>query len=321
MAEGAEHESPPRIGRSYPKFCRRVVRVDADGARQIEILLPSPPEIAGEPVIWPNLHKAGYDSLHYFSPRRLGLEFLLYGFIVGACLAIHLYLKSQESKLRSAELEKQLSAAQLRALQKLGIERPVLIGHSLGGEELSSIGSRHPERISALIYLEAGYSYAYYDSAHGDYNVDLAVLRRELDSLAGNPIRPEAHGTGRGGSAGSSEGPGSCEGRSEIVTPISCLPALAWRSGQLRSHADLHGWQARRLSPRVRASPNSHYEPGRHGRPTFRSSLRQFSGICRIPSLHKYSRSGSCDLCFSARLWVLQNRGSNTDFGQSIRGE
>lgn len=72
-------------------------------------------------------------------------------------------------------------------MDQLGIERPVLIGHSLGGEELSSIGSRHPERISALIYLKAGYSYAYYDSAHGDYNVDLAVLRRELDTLAGNP--------------------------------------------------------------------------------------------------------------------------------------
>ncbi len=79
----------------------------------------------------------------------------------------------------------------LAVMDALKIERPVLIGHSLGGEELSSIGSRHPERISALIYLEAGYSYAYYDSAHDDYNVDLAVLRRELDSLAGNPSDPK----------------------------------------------------------------------------------------------------------------------------------
>ena len=35
-------------------------------------------------------------------------------------------------------------------------------GHSLGGEELSSIGSRYPEKVSGLIYLDAGYSYAFF---------------------------------------------------------------------------------------------------------------------------------------------------------------
>ena len=67
--------------------------------------------------IWPGLRSAGYASLHFFGLRRLGSEFLLYGFIVGACLAAHLYLRSQEERLRSSELEKQLSAAQLHALQ------------------------------------------------------------------------------------------------------------------------------------------------------------------------------------------------------------
>jgi pimeloyl-ACP methyl ester carboxylesterase len=42
------------------------------------------------------------------------------------------------------------------------ISKPVLAGHSLGGEELSSIGSRHPEKVAGLIYLDAGYSYAFY---------------------------------------------------------------------------------------------------------------------------------------------------------------
>ena len=36
--------------------------------------------------------------------------------------------------------------------------RPVLAAHSLGGEESSSVGSRHPERVAGLIYLDAGYS-------------------------------------------------------------------------------------------------------------------------------------------------------------------
>ena len=50
----------------------------------------------------------------------------------------------------------------LAVMQELGLTKPVLVGHSFGGEELSSIGSRHPERVSGLVYLEAGYSYAFY---------------------------------------------------------------------------------------------------------------------------------------------------------------
>lgn len=56
----------------------------------------------------------------------------------------------------------------LAVLDALKLNRPVLAGHSLGGEELSSVGSRHPERVAGLIYLDAGYSYAYYDRSRGD---------------------------------------------------------------------------------------------------------------------------------------------------------
>ena len=51
----------------------------------------------------------------------------------------------------------------LAVIDTLKITRPVLAGHSLGGEELSSVGTRHPERVSGLIYLDAGYSYAFDD--------------------------------------------------------------------------------------------------------------------------------------------------------------
>ena len=50
----------------------------------------------------------------------------------------------------------------LAVIDALEISKPVLAGHSLGGEELSSIGSRHPERVAGLIYLDAAYSYAFY---------------------------------------------------------------------------------------------------------------------------------------------------------------
>jgi pimeloyl-ACP methyl ester carboxylesterase len=47
-------------------------------------------------------------------------------------------------------------------LDALKLDHPVLAGHSISGEELSSVGTRHPGRISGLIYLEAGYGYAFY---------------------------------------------------------------------------------------------------------------------------------------------------------------
>jgi pimeloyl-ACP methyl ester carboxylesterase len=50
----------------------------------------------------------------------------------------------------------------LAVIEALAIRKPVLAGHSLGGEELSSIGSRYPEKVAGLIYLDAGYAYAFY---------------------------------------------------------------------------------------------------------------------------------------------------------------
>jgi non-heme chloroperoxidase len=71
----------------------------------------------------------------------------------------------------------------LAVLDTLQLNRPVLAGHSLAGEELSSVGSRHPDRIAGLIYLEAGYSYAYYDRSRGDFGIDLADLQKKLEQL------------------------------------------------------------------------------------------------------------------------------------------
>jgi non-heme chloroperoxidase len=78
----------------------------------------------------------------------------------------------------------------LAVLDFLKLNRPVLVGHSIAGEELSSIGSRHPEKVAGLIYLDAAYSYAYYDSSRGDLNIDLGELRKKLEQLtAGNQPR------------------------------------------------------------------------------------------------------------------------------------
>jgi len=49
----------------------------------------------------------------------------------------------------------------LAVLDALKLEKPVLVGHSLGGEELSSVATRYPNRVAGLVYLEAAYPYAF----------------------------------------------------------------------------------------------------------------------------------------------------------------
>jgi pimeloyl-ACP methyl ester carboxylesterase len=71
----------------------------------------------------------------------------------------------------------------IAVLDALKLEHPVLVGHSIAGEELSSIGSRHPERVAGLVYLDAGYQYAAYDKAQPDFGMDRLELVRNLIAI------------------------------------------------------------------------------------------------------------------------------------------
>ncbi len=71
----------------------------------------------------------------------------------------------------------------LAVIDALKLQRPVLAGHSIAGEELSSVGSRHPEKVSGLIYLDAGFPYAFYDRAHGDPQLDMLDTRDRIEQL------------------------------------------------------------------------------------------------------------------------------------------
>jgi non-heme chloroperoxidase len=73
-----------------------------------------------------------------------------------------------------------LGADVLAVIDTLKLDRPVLVGHSLAGEEMSSIGSRHPGKVAGLIYLDAGYSYAYYTPQVGDPIIDAVDLNNRL---------------------------------------------------------------------------------------------------------------------------------------------
>ena len=70
----------------------------------------------------------------------------------------------------------------LAVIAALNLQKPVLVGHSIAGEELSSIGSRHPEKVSGLIYLDPGYS-AFYDRARGDTQLDMLETRNKIEQL------------------------------------------------------------------------------------------------------------------------------------------
>jgi non-heme chloroperoxidase len=71
----------------------------------------------------------------------------------------------------------------LAVMQALKLNKPVLVGHSIAGEELSSIGSRYPDRVAGLVYLDAGYAYAYYNAERGDGGLDLIDLQAQLNGL------------------------------------------------------------------------------------------------------------------------------------------
>ena len=83
----------------------------------------------------------------------------------------------------------------LAVLDALHIEKPVLAGHSIAGQELSSIGTRHPDRVAGLVYLDAAYGYAFYDPTNllGDSAVIEAIVRRDLDELRDSPAPSRAH--------------------------------------------------------------------------------------------------------------------------------
>ncbi len=81
----------------------------------------------------------------------------------------------------------------LAVMHALEIDRPVLIGHSIAGEELSYIGSRYPRSVAGLVYLEAGYGFAFSDEPKDvdvpfilpatDLYLDAADFRRKVTHI------------------------------------------------------------------------------------------------------------------------------------------
>ena len=71
----------------------------------------------------------------------------------------------------------------LAVMKALQIDRPVLVGHSMAGEELSSIGSRFPQKVSGLIYLDAATDFALDDPEHPLFEVEMNDIKTRINEI------------------------------------------------------------------------------------------------------------------------------------------
>jgi pimeloyl-ACP methyl ester carboxylesterase len=63
-------------------------------------------------------------------------------------------------------------------IDALKLTKPVLVGHSFAGEELSTVANRHPGRLAGVVYLEAAYPYAF-DNGKGMSMAEFQQIVRE----------------------------------------------------------------------------------------------------------------------------------------------
>ena len=74
----------------------------------------------------------------------------------------------------------------LQVMDALKLEKPLLVGHSIAGEELTWLGGHHPERFRGLVYLDAAYDRSQLATMKSRQNALYARLPPEP------PIPPEA---------------------------------------------------------------------------------------------------------------------------------
>ncbi len=68
-----------------------------------------------------------------------------------------------------------LGADVLAVIESLKLTKPILVGHSIAGAEMSWLANNHPDRVAGVVYLDAGYPYAF-DNGHGASVAELMAL-------------------------------------------------------------------------------------------------------------------------------------------------
>jgi pimeloyl-ACP methyl ester carboxylesterase len=72
------------------------------------------------------------------------------------------------------------------ALDALGLQRVVLAGHSIAGNELTRFAGRHPERVQGLVYLDTTCNYTVDGDTGGEKPPDNKALNEPVPSDADN---------------------------------------------------------------------------------------------------------------------------------------
>ena len=83
----------------------------------------------------------------------------------------------------------------LAVIDALKLDHPVLAGWSYGGAELSSIGTRHPEKVAGLVYMDGAFDYAFYEPKvpQGFPYEIVGTVRRDLARLEeAGPVETQA---------------------------------------------------------------------------------------------------------------------------------
>jgi non-heme chloroperoxidase len=76
----------------------------------------------------------------------------------------------------ATDVGERLGADVLAVIDALKLDKPVLVGHSIAGAEVSWMANAHPDRIAGVVYLEAGYSYAF-DNGEGSSVEEMMSLK------------------------------------------------------------------------------------------------------------------------------------------------
>jgi non-heme chloroperoxidase len=86
----------------------------------------------------------------------------------------------------SGYTDQRLADDVLQVLDSLNIVAPVLVGHSMAGSELTTLGSQHSDRLSGLVYLDAGDDPVDFPWRDPDYR----ALFAKLPPSVANPVAP-----------------------------------------------------------------------------------------------------------------------------------
>jgi len=70
----------------------------------------------------------------------------------------------------------------IAVMDALKLPRPVLVGHAFAGEEMSWVGSRHPDRLAGLVFMDAAYD-------RRGVGAEAAIMRRIPNGA--RPMKPE----------------------------------------------------------------------------------------------------------------------------------